>query len=355
MALDIYSTHTLLMAVEQITPPTTFLQDRYFPTNAATDIFNTDDVLIEYRDGDKKIAPFVAPRKGGVTMQHKGSYMERFTPPRIAPKTTITLDDLKKRGFGEAILTQLTPEQRQLTMILRDIRDLDDTIIRRKEVMAAETMLTNGCVMKHIADDHTKADDLEIHFYDGGSNPSTYTPATKWGQEGAKIIDDIAAMISMLTSRGLPATDLIVEPDVATIMLNDENILKLLDIRNYNIGQVDPMVLPDGVARIMRLNVRGRMIDVFCYEETYENESGKDTPYIGKGQVILTAPNAGRTVYGAVTQVEQSDGEFHTYTGQRVPKYVSNADGNTRTVMLTSCPLLIPNKKNPWVSAKVTV
>ena len=69
----------------------------------------------------------------------------------------------------------------------------------------------------------------------------------------------------------------------------------------------------------------------------------------------MAAPNAGRTVYGAVTQVEQSDGEFHTYTGQRVPKYVSNADGNTRTVMLTSCPLLIPNKKNPWVSAKVTV
>ena len=38
MALDIYSTHTLLLAVEQLTPPTTFLRDRYFPTNEATDI-----------------------------------------------------------------------------------------------------------------------------------------------------------------------------------------------------------------------------------------------------------------------------------------------------------------------------
>lgn len=354
MALDIYNTHTLLMAVEQLHPPTTFLRDRYFPTNPATDIFSTDDVLVEYRDGTRKIAPFVAPRKGGVTMRRQGSYMERFTPPRIAPRTTITLDDLKKRGFGEALLTQLTPEQRQLTLILKDIQDLSDTITRREEVMAAETMLTNGCVMKHMADDHTETDDKKIFFYDGGSNPSTYTPATKWGQSGAKIIDDIAVMISMLTSRGLPATDLIVAPDVATIMLNDENILKLLDIRNYNIGQVDPITLPEGASRIMRLNVRGRMIDVFCYEETYENESGEITQYIGDGQVILTAPNAGRTLYGAVSQVEQSDGEFHTYTGQRVPKYVSDANGNTRTITLTSFPLLIPNQKNPWVSAKVT-
>lgn len=355
MALDIYSTHTLLMAVEQITPPTTFLRDRYFPTNAATDVFSTDDVLIEYRDGTRKIAPFVAPRKGGVTMLRNGSYMERFTPPRIAPKRVLTLDDLKKRGFGEALFTQLTPEQRQLTLILKDISELGDMITRREEVMAAETMLTNGCIMKHMADDHTKGDDMEIRFYSEASNPASYTPATKWGQSGAKIVDDIHAMIQMLTSRGLPASDLIVAPDVAAIMLNDETILKLLDIRNYNIGAVDPIELPNGVARIMRLNVYGRMIDVFCYDEQYENEDGEMTPYIGAGQVVLTAPNAGRTLRGAVSQVEQSDGEMHTYTGARVPKYVADPNGNTRTVTLTACPLLVPNNKNPWVSAKVTV
>lgn len=354
MALDIYSTHTLLMAVEQLTPPTTFLRDRYFPTNEATDVFSTDDVLIEYRDGDRKVAPFVAPRKGGVTMLRQGSYMERYTPPRIAPRRVLTLDDLKKRGFGEALFTQMTPEQRQLTMVLKDISELDAMITRREEVMAAETMLKNGCVMKHIADDHTKGDDMEIRFYSESSNPSTYTPTTKWGTTGAKIIDDIHAMIQMLTKNGLAATDLIVAPDVAAIMLNDETILKLLDIRNYNIGMVEPIALPNGVARIMRLNVYGRMIDVFCYDEQYENEDGDLTPFIPAGNVVLTAPNAGRTLRGAVSQVEQADGELHTYTGARVPKYIADANGNTRTITLTACPLLVPNQKNPWVSAKVT-
>ena len=68
---------------------------------------------------------------------------------------------------------------------------------------------------------------------------------------------------------------------------------------------------------------------------------------------FLTAPAAGRTLYGAVSQVEQADGLFHTYTGKRVPKYLSNAEGNSRSLTLTSCPLLIPNNKNPFIVAKV--
>ena len=68
MPFNFYDTHTLLMAVQQLTPAATFLRDRYFPTNDASDIFATDDVLVEFRDGSKKLAPFVAPRKGGVTV-----------------------------------------------------------------------------------------------------------------------------------------------------------------------------------------------------------------------------------------------------------------------------------------------
>ena len=51
--------------------------------------------------------------------------------------------------------------------------------------------------------------------------------------------------------------------------------------------------------------------------------------------------------------MEQADGEFHTYAGRRVPKYVSSAEGNTRTLTISSRPLLIPNNKNPWIVADV--
>ena len=46
MAFNIYDTHTLLMAVESLSPVSSFLRDRYFPTNEATDVFSTTDVLV---------------------------------------------------------------------------------------------------------------------------------------------------------------------------------------------------------------------------------------------------------------------------------------------------------------------
>ena len=98
MSFNFYETHNLLMAVQQLNPPTTFLKDRYFPTNGASDIFSTNDVLVEYKDGTKRVAPFVAPRKGGVTILRNGYEVQRFEPPRVAPRRILTIDDLNKRG-----------------------------------------------------------------------------------------------------------------------------------------------------------------------------------------------------------------------------------------------------------------
>lgn len=353
MPFNFFETHTLLMAVERLTPANSFLRDRYFPTNVASDVFATDDVLVEYKDGSKKLAPFVAPRKGGVTILRSGYHMERYTPPFVAPKRALSYDDLSKRGFGEALFSQLTPAQRQQTLILKDADELGEFITRREELMAAETMLTNGCIMKHIADDANVDDEMEIRFYNGDSNPAVYTPAVKWSDPSANIIADLGVMIRMLTSKGLRATELVCSPDVADSIVNNEQIKELLNNRRYEIGSVEPETLAPGAAIVAKLNIGGRIISVISYDETYTDDNNDDKQYIPSGKCILTAPACGRTLYGAVTQVEQADGEFHTYAGKRVPKYLSSAEGNTRSLTISSRPLLIPNHKNPFITADV--
>lgn len=353
MPFNFYETHTLLMAVERLTPANSFLRDRYFPTNVASDVFATDDVLVEYKDGSKKLAPFVAPRKGGVTILRNGYHMERYTPPFVAPKRALSYDDLSKRGFGEALYSKLTPAQRQQTLILKDADELGEFITRREELMAAETMLTNGCVMKHIADDADVNDEMEIHFYDGEQNPAFFTPSVKWSDPNANIIADLGIMIRMLTSKGLRATELVCAPDVADAIVNNAQIKELLNNRRYEIGSVEPETLAAGAAIVAKLNIGGRIISVISYDETYTDDDGIDKQYIPAGKCILTAPACGRTLYGAVTQVEQADGEFHTYAGKRVPKYLANAEGNTRSLTISSRPLLIPNHKNPFIAADV--
>lgn len=356
MAFNFYDTHTLLASVQQLPPLHTFLLDRYFPTNAASDVFATTDVLVEYKKGSKKASPFVAPRKGGITILRDGYTMKRFTPSYIAPKRTLTIDDLNKRGFGEALYTNLTPEQRQGVLMLGDLDDMRGMNKRRKEAMAAEVIFTNACIMHEYVDDLHTFDEKEVFFYEGEQNPALYTPSANWDtteESGKQIINDLAAMIFMLTSRGLPASDLLVAPDVADVLLNNEWIIKLLDNRNYNIGGVDPATLPAGVAKLARLNVKGRVLDVLCYEETYTEVDGTVKPYVPAGMVAVGAPAAGRTVYGAVSQVEQSDGAFHTYTGVDIPKYTSDATHNVRELTLTTAPLCMPNNENPFTVAKV--
>lgn len=352
MPFDIFNTHHLLMAVEQLKSAPSFLLNRYFPHNPATDLFSTTDVLVEYKDGSKKLAPFVAPRKGGVTMLRNGYTVERFEPPRVAPKRALTIDDLQKKGFGEALYSKLTPAQRQNVLLMKDATELGEFITRREEAMAAEVMLTNGCVMKHIADDATEGDDKQINFYTG-TNDAVYVPAVKWSEADADIIADLDAMIQMRAKKGLRSSELVCAPDVADAVVGNEKIQKLLDIRNYNVGNVEPTELAPGAAIVAKLNVRGRIISIISYDETYTDDAGNDQQYIPSGKCVMTAPAAGRTLYGAVSQVEQSDGIVHTYTGKRVPKYLSNAEGNTRSLTMTSCPLLMPNNKGAFTSATV--
>lgn len=354
MAFDLYSTGRLLLAIQGIDPVDSFLRDRYFPSTAA-DIFNTEKVLVEYRDGDRRLAPFVAPRKNGVTVSRAGQEMREYMPPTVAPRRPITIDDITKRGFGEALFGSVSPQQREQALALQDLRELDNMITRREEAMAAETMLDNGCVMHGVGDDLENTVDSEVRFYADAANPASYTVTNKWGAAGANVIDDLAAMADMLTSEGLPATDFVCAPDVAGAIFRDETVQKLLDNRRFELGSVAPELQAPGAAVVAVLNVYGNMINVISYNQKYVADDGITKSYIPAGCGVMTAPGAGRTVYGAVTQLEQADGRMHTYGEKRVPKYVANAENDVRSLTLTSRPLMVPNNVNPFISAKALV
>ena len=68
--LEIYETTTMIASVEMMTPVTSFLRDRYFPTGDG-DIFPTEEVLVEYKDATgNRLAPVVMPRKGEIGRAH---------------------------------------------------------------------------------------------------------------------------------------------------------------------------------------------------------------------------------------------------------------------------------------------
>lgn len=349
MAFDYLHVPSFIAAIKEEKPFSTFLRDRYFKFRTA---FTTDEVLVEFKDGHKKIAPFVAPRVGGVTIKREGYSAKTFAPAYIAPKRTLTIDELKKKRFGESYYSELTPEDRQAEIILDDTNELDEMISRTEEWIASQLLVNAACTFNEKTENPDVDIEKEIIFYEGESNDWEFIIDTKWDAEGADIIGDLAAMARYQKSLGIQATELLVDAAAGSAILNNEKIQKLLDNRNYNIGQVDPKLQEYGVALLARLNCEGHLIDILQYVDGFEAEDGSITPYIPYGNVILLAPDCGESLYGAVTQLEE-DKEWHTYGEKRVPLMLTSTANQSKELRLASAPLLKPKRRHAWLKAQV--
>ena len=149
--LDFQSTYILMAIMEEVIPETFFFKDRYFPTEAG-DIFNADKVLTEYRKGDRRMAAFVSSRIGDIPVERRGFEIHEYQPSRIAPSRMLTIDELNKRGFGEAIYPGSDEAERAARLIRDDLQTLEQRIKRREEWMSAETMINNACTMQEYVD-----------------------------------------------------------------------------------------------------------------------------------------------------------------------------------------------------------
>ena len=73
--------------------------------------------------------------------------------------------------------------------------------------------------------------------------------------------------------------------------------------------------------------------------------------YLDADSVIVTAPACGKGLYGAITQLE-TDGEYHTYAGKRVPQHLFTIKPPVKETQVAASPLMVPKRKNPWCAAK---
>ena len=352
--LNFFDNYMLMAITEEIVPQATFFRDRYFPTGA-NDIFACDKVLTEYRKGDRKMACFVAPRAGDIPVERRGYEIHEYQPAYIAPSRLLTIDDLTKRGFGEAFYPGSTPAQRAARLQLDDLTDLDRRIQRREEWMAVQTMINNACTMEEYIDADTKGDVNLVQFYDGTSE-HTYTVGTKWDAANGDFFGDVRAMCNILARRGLPAADLVLGMDAADAILEISKVCDLLD-KNSGIivGEINQTISYPGVVRMGVLNFGGFMLTLWAVSESYENENGTDTPYFPATSAMVTAPGCGHMMYGQITQIDYGSENFATYAAKRVPKFVLDQDRDIRKLRLGARPLAAPKNYCPYIYAQKVV
>ena len=353
--LNLFDTYILMAIAEEIAPVPSFFRDRYFPTTEE-DIFASDKVLTEYQKGDRKMAAFVSPRAGDIPMDREGYEVFEYQPAFVAPSRRLTLDDLKKRGFGEALYPNADPAKRAAKLQLKDLSDMDKRIVRREEWMAVETMLNNACTMQEYIDAKTVGDRKYVKFFDQASE-HTYTVSTAWNAQGGDFFADVKAMCRMLSKRGLKAVDLVVGSAVADAILEDEKVQALLN-KNSGIitGQIEQELSQyEGVVFMGIINFGGFKLNVICADHTYVDDNGTEQKYFPATSAMVTAPACGHMMYGQITQINYGDVDFTTIAAARVPKFVVDQANDMRKLRLAARPLAAPKNYCPYIVASNVV
>ena len=349
--LNFFDNYALMAVTKEIVAETSFFLDRYFPTGPE-DIFAADKVLTEYQKGDRKMACFVAPRIGDIPVEREGYEIHEYQPAYIAPSRPMNIDDLNKRGFGEALFYGSTPAERAARLLLGDQTFLDKRIRRREEWMAVKTMIDNACTMQEYIDAKTQGDVRYVKYYDASSD-HTYTVSAshKWDTVDGNVIADVRNMCKMLVKRGLPASDLVLGSDAAeAILANEELRERIKTFSGINMGAVTQTAYP-GVTNMGRLNFDGHTLELFCVDESYEADDGTDTPYFPATSAMVTAPGCGHMMYGQITQIDYGRTDFKTYVAKRVPKLVVDQEHDIRKLRLGARPLAAPKNYCPYIYA----
>lgn len=349
MNLDLYKTTTVLQAVRKMMPLRKFFTSTFFP-NPKT--FVTEDVIFDYKKGKRPMAPFVAPRRGGITVARDGYKTKKYTAPKIAPQRILTLDDLVTRGMGENLFSQQTPAGRQAQLLGTDLAELDDMISRRLEWMARELVLGKSIVVRGYIDklDEDFIDD-EIDF--GFTNKVTLASTAKWDDAGSdrKKYNNLKTWrLNVIRSSGIAPTMAIFGQGAAEKFLADPQIKEFLDQQNATIALMNPSVQDEALTYLGKLPGLG--LELYTYDDWFIDDNNVEQPYIPDDIVILCRPNLGGISYGAVTQME-ADGQFHTYEGTRIPKSWASQDSDARMIRLTSRPIPIPDDVDGWFVADV--
>lgn len=344
MPLDIYSTATMLKAVEQMPPVYTFLHDTFCKDMGAIE---DDEAIYDYRKGTRRMAPVVHPGTGGVLMARDGYETRKIGFCTIAPERLISMADIDKRAFGENVLGAMTPAERAKRLQAKDLMEMRQAIARRKEWMSMGVLTTGKESVFRYTNEGMDTETTMIADY-GFTN--FFTPATKWDQAGATIGADLRRIFDLVYDGSGYVDTIVCAPDVAEAIVYDGKILSQYDVRNASMGDINMKYKGQGV-RFVGHTSDG--VEIYSLSGNYVDDNGLLKPCLDSGKLIAGSKGMLRCYYGPVTQIEDANGTHKTYIKKEVPLFYSSVQSNTSKQRLTSRPTIVPDNIDGWCVASV--
>jgi len=305
MNMDLYDVRSQLKALELMPRECSVLADFFCKEDS---VLENNKAIYDFRKGTKPMAPTVHPGTGGVIMERTGYETREIGFCTIAPERLIEDQNLQGRMFGEAVLGAMTPEQREKKMLANDLKEMRQAIQRRRP--------------------------------------------TAWDQAGADIAYDFESIYDLVYEGGGEVQKIVIAPDVWAVLRNNAAFMKLLDMRNVDMGDIKQKYRGSGL-RFLGHNADG--VELYSLAGTFIDDDGLKKAVMPAGTLLAGASDILRMPYGPVTQVEEegSGAKHKTYIKKEVPLRHGSINGNSIMNRLTSRPTVIPFNVDAWAVAKV--
>lgn len=348
--VSIYEPRTMMGVIRKLPPVHTFFRSTFFSREKT---FVTKSVDMDYKKGARKLAPFVSREIGGKVVPNTGYTTETYTPPFIAPDRVTTIDDILDRQPGESLYSGRTPAQRAVIQMSEDFTDLREMILRREEWMCAQAMLTGKIV---VLGEGVK-DTIDFRFTN--LIDISKDAKRKWkGGTAQNKYADLKAWHEKVQKEGFTNCNVcIMASDVVTEFLMDEQIRKLLDVKNYALAVIKPTQKENNVTYIGTIHELG--LDLYQYNEWYVDDwtdpaNPVELPMVPAGTLMMASTHAKYSMYyGAISILNQKTEKWETVAGKYVPDTFIKKRPDRRFLSLQSAPVPVPHEVDSWLVAKV--
>lgn len=346
-----YEPQTLRGVIKRTLPLRTFFKSRFF-NNPVT--FPTETVSFEFQEGKRRLAPYVNPKLGAEAVSRDGYDVKVFMPPLVAPMRTITNDTLTQKMLGEMPYNSgVTPEERAAKIVAQDLLDLQDTIWRREEYMCARVKQDGKLAIKG------RGVNQVVDY--GFENIITPDAGERW-TSSFDILGYLSDKAEELQKYGVNPDMLVLGKSAAKALLDNNKILKLLDNRRVELGEIKPAQLEHGVTYLGRLISIGVSLDLYTYNEWVpdesdldENQNPKLKPIIDPETVIMqSSAEQNSMLYGAITLIN-NNGDYETYMEEYTPNSWFTPNPAQKFISLSSRPLPMPHDLKSWLVLKGVV
>lgn len=342
--LNIYETRAMLQVLENRIPSRTFFRNNFFRDGQ---IYQAETVDLDIIKGTRRMAPFVNPKMQGKVLDKAGYTTRSYKPAYVKPKLVTTAANILSRQAGQPVYTQSTnPAVMAAQQLGRELAELDDSITRREEWMCAGALLTGKVTV--LGDGVND----ELDFYANVTHFPVLLTTARWSQASTAV-----PLTNLKTWKRIVTKDSGFNPNICVMGLDAYDAFMgttqvtsasgLFNLRQIDIGAIQPLMLPNGITYIGRINEIG--MDIYTYEEWYYDEgTSSEKPMMPADKVFLGATNTEcEFCYGAIQDLDS------LVPVARFPKTWKEEDPSAMFLMVQSAPMPVPKRIDAFLTATV--